>query len=112
MSKYFDQKDLFMGPTVTQHNGHMVMTDVVPPTKTKYLTIDTRFHDDYQSGTVANYNISLPERINDVKSIRVTNIEIPITYYNISANRGNNTFSLSILNKRDVIVIKTPLQQR
>ncbi len=105
MSKYFDQKDLFMGPTVTQHNGHMVMTDVVPPTKTKYLTIDTRFHDDYQSGTIANYNISLPERINDVKSIRVTNVEIPITYYNISANRGNNTFSLSILNKRAVIVI-------
>ncbi len=104
MNKTDVQND-FLGSTVTQHNGHMVMTDVVPPTKTKYLTIDTRFHDDYNSGNVANYNISLPDRINDVKSMRVTNVEIPITFYNISTNRGNNTFSLSILNKRAVIVI-------
>jgi len=105
MSKYFDEKGLFLDPTVTQHGGHMVMTNVVPPTKTKFLTIDTRFRDDYQSDCVANYNITLPERINDVKSMRLTNIEIPVTYYNISANLGNNTFSISILNRRAVFVI-------
>jgi hypothetical protein len=105
MSKYFDEKGLFLDPTVTQHGGHMVMTNVVPPTKTKFLTIDTRFRDDYQSDCVANYNITLPERINDVKSMRLTNIEIPVTYYNISTNLGNNTFSISILNRRAVFVI-------
>ena len=105
MSKYFDEKGLFLDPTVTQHGGHMVMTNVVPPTKTKFLTIDTRFRDDYQSDCVANYNITLPERINDVKSMKVRNIEIPVTYYNISANLGNNTFSISILNRRAVFVI-------
>lgn len=43
MSKYFDNKDMFMEPKVNQYSGHMVMTGVTKPTKTRYLTIDTRF---------------------------------------------------------------------
>ena len=92
-------------PKVTQYGSHMVMTNVVPPTKTKYLTIDTRFRDEYDSSTLANYTVSLPDRINDVKSIRVQSANIPITFYNISANRGNNVFTLSILNKRVTIIL-------
>jgi len=68
------------------------MSVVESTTKTKYLTIDTRFRDKYDSSCVANYNITLPERINNVKSMRVTNVEIPVSYYNISANIGNNAF--------------------
>ena len=92
-------------PKVTQYGNHMVMTNVALPTKTKYLTIDTRFRDEYDSSTLANYTISLPDRINDVKSIRVQSANIPITFYNISANRGNNVFTLSILNKRVTIIL-------
>ena len=47
MSKYFDQTNMFLEPDVTQHGSHMVMTNVVKPTKTKYLTLDTRFCDGY-----------------------------------------------------------------
>lgn len=43
MSKYFDTKGMFMDPKVDQYSGHMVMTGVTKPTKTRYLTIDTRF---------------------------------------------------------------------
>ena len=32
-----DNKELFMGPKTTQYGSHMVMTDVVKPTKTKYI---------------------------------------------------------------------------
>ena len=92
MSKYMDNKELFMGPKTTQYGSHMVMTDVVKPTKTKYINIDTRFRDEYNSSQLINYNIALPERINDVRCISVTNVEIPMTMYNISASLGNNTF--------------------
>ena len=40
MSKYFDQSNMFIEPDTNQHGSHMVMTNVVKPTKIKYLTID------------------------------------------------------------------------
>lgn len=95
MSKYMDNKELFMGPKTTQYGSHMVMTDVVKPTKTKYINIDTRFRDEYNSSQLINYNITLPERINDVRCISVTNVEIPMSMYNISASLGNNVFYIS-----------------
>jgi len=94
MSQYFDQKNLFVEPQVTQHGSHMVMTDVAKPTKYKYLTIDTRFRDQYDTSNIANYNISLPERINSIRSMTTKSVEFPISYYNISSQLGNNTFQL------------------
>jgi hypothetical protein len=90
-----DNKELFMGPKTTQYGSHMVMTDVVKPTKTKYINIDTRFRDEYNSSQLINYNITLPERINDVRCISVTNVEIPMSMYNISASLGNNVFYIT-----------------
>ena len=105
MSKYFDQANMFMEPDTKQHGSHMVMTNVVKPTKTKYLTIDTRFRDGYDSNTNANYNISLPERVNNVRSMQLRNIEIPMTFYNISSSLGNNIIIFKILNNETTIVI-------
>ena len=106
-----DNKDLFLEPKVTQYGNHMVMTNVVKPVKHKYYTIDTRFRDDYDeysSTSPTYYTITLPQRVNDVKSIMVCTAEIPLTYYNISASLGNN--SLQIIRKSDnikkTIVIK------
>ena len=39
MSQYFDQKNVFVEPQVTQYGSHMVMTDVAKAEKLKYLTI-------------------------------------------------------------------------
>ena len=105
MSKYFDQTNMFMEPEVKQHGSHMVMTNVVKPTKTKYLTLDTRFRDGYDFNTNANYNITLPERVNNVRSMHLRNIEIPVTYYNISQALGNNKFTIKILlNETEFVV--------
>jgi len=95
MSKYFDGKpDLFMEPKTSQYGSHMVMTNVSKETKTKYINIDTRFRDDYNHSATVNYNITLPERITEAKTMTVTNVEIPNTIYNISAARGNNNFTV------------------
>jgi hypothetical protein len=94
MSHYFDNKELFLQPNTKQYGSHMVMTNVHKETKTKYVNIDTRFRDDYSYSQLANYTITLPERITEVKSIYITNVEVPDVLYNISSVQNNNSFVL------------------
>ena len=105
MSEYFDNKQLFSTPSVSQYNNHMVMTNVCKETKTKYLNIDTKFCDEYNNNwldptkpnfNLSNYNVTIPDRINDVKRISLMNVEIPMTFYNISSSLGNNYFKFTI----------------
>jgi len=93
MSKYTDETD-FLSPKVTQHGGHMIMTNVNKPSKIKYFNIDTRFQEEYNLVKKANYQYLLPQRITDVKSIAVRNIEIPLSFYPFSQNRGNTFFQV------------------
>jgi hypothetical protein len=95
MSQYFDNKDLFLSPNTKQYGSHMVMTNVHKETKRKYVNIDTRFRDDYSDSQLANYTITLPERITDAKSIYITNVEIPNVLYNVSAVQKNSSLVLS-----------------
>lgn len=97
MSQYFDKSELFLEPKVKQYGSHMIMSNVHKPTKTKYVNVDTKFSDEYNNFSVANYNVTLPERINDVKSITVTNMELPMSFYNISSALGNNSFQITNL---------------
>jgi hypothetical protein len=102
MSQYFDNKDSFLQPKVNQYGSHMVMTNVHKETKKKFWNIDSRFRDDYEqyaqtvSGSQINwYTFTLPQSINDVKSISVCNAEIPISFYNISNAFGNNVMKIN-----------------
>jgi hypothetical protein len=96
-----DNKESFLQPKVSQYGSHMVMTNVSKPTQKKLWNIDTRFHDDYDNysrmvnGTpIPWYTFTLPQTINDVKSITVNNVELPISFYNISAALGNNVMQI------------------
>ena len=94
-SSYFDKKELFTGPMTQQYGSHMVMTNVAKELKVKHINIDTKFRDEYNANTVTNYNITLPQRVNEVKNMSVTNVELPMTFYNISENLGNNSMKIS-----------------
>ena len=94
MSNYFENRDLFLEPKVNQYGSHMVMTNVHKQNKTKYINIDTTFRDEYNNNELVNYNVTLPERINDIKKMTVKSVELPMTMYNISAALGNNYFKL------------------
>ena len=93
MSKYLDEKD-FLSPKVSQHSGHMIMTNVNKPSKIKYFNIDTRFQEEYNLVKKASFQYILPQRITDVKSIAVRSIEIPISFFPFSQNRGNTFFQV------------------
>lgn len=102
MSKYYGDKELFASPEVSQYGSHMVMTNVVKPTKIKYINLDTAFGDDYVNNATnptsvctfnqASYTFTLPQRLTNIKSLKVHTAEIPMTYYNISKYIGNNVF--------------------
>jgi hypothetical protein len=94
MTDYYNKTELFMEPKTQQYGNHMIMTNVHKQSKVKFINIDTKFRDDYDYIQPANFQVVLPERVNDVHSLRVTNIEIPMSFYNISANLGNNYFKL------------------
>jgi hypothetical protein len=95
MSQYLNNQSLFMEPKTTQYGSHMVMTDVTMSPTIKYLNMDTRYSDDFDKITSANYNITLPERVNDVKSLKVRCAEIPVSFYNISVQLDNNVFNVT-----------------
>lgn len=86
---------LFQFPESRQYGSHMVMTNVKPDTKYKYVNIDTRFSDDFNTVGSANYTVNLPYRLKNVKSISVINVELPVSFYNISADIGNNIFYIT-----------------
>lgn len=99
---------LFMDPKVNQYGSHLVMSNVMKPTKRRYINIDTRFRDNYsmyEAATVENYQLTLPERVNDVKSMIVCGVELPMSFYNISANLENNAMIITIGSTKQTIVV-------
>jgi hypothetical protein len=105
-SKYDDGKSNFLSPKVTQYDGHMVMTNVTKPTKQKFVNIDTRYRDDYSSATQCEF--TLPDRVTDVKSMVVRNIELPITIYNFSSTIGNTFFQITDASGINKVMVTIP----
>lgn len=119
MTSFDNKYNLFLDAKTNQYGRHMVMSNVQKQTMVKYVNIDTKFRDEYNETQttntnsdmlnnqldLSNYSISMPEKINDVKSISVTNIEIPMSFYNISANIGNNYFKVIVSNVEKIITI-------
>lgn len=105
MSEYFDNKGLFSSPNVSQYGNHMVMTNVRKSSKCHFLNIDTKFADDFTNNrlnpacpstyNMANYTITLPEKMNEVTSMMVCNVELPQMFYNISSALGNNIMKIT-----------------
>lgn len=61
-------------------------------TVTQGVNIDTRFRDKYYLTNSSNFVLHLPEIQKRVVTMRIATIEMPMTYYAISRQRGNSTF--------------------
>jgi len=60
----------------------------------KYITIDSRFRDNTCTKS-SDFSIQLPTTMNKVVSMQLTALEMPITFYGISASYGNNYLYLT-----------------
>jgi hypothetical protein len=57
---------------------------------TKYLTVDSRFRDNFFSSNASDFTVQLPTRLNKVVSMQLSAIDLPMAFYGISASYGNN----------------------
>jgi len=57
---------------------------------TKCLTIDTRFRQNIQRTSSSDFIVNMPMRLNKVVSMQLSSLELPISFYSISQENGNN----------------------
>ena len=68
------------------------------------INIDTRFRENYYSSQSSNFHLDLPLRLTQVVSLQLSALELPTTFYAISAVFGNNFFVLEIPSITSLIV--------
>jgi hypothetical protein len=79
-------------PEIRQEGAHMIMQNIKKESKIKYVNVDSRFQNEYNQNKLAHFTYELPQKITDVKSIAVRTVEIPMTFFYFSQNRGNTFF--------------------
>jgi hypothetical protein len=59
-------------------------------TVTKLINIDSRFRDNYDGSTSTNFSMDLQDPMEKIIEMKLCDLELPTTYYPISAANGNN----------------------
>ena len=67
----------------------------------KCLSIDTKFRESIYNTQSSDFTIQLTTRLNKVVSMELSAIELPLTFYGISASNGNNYLYLKINHNTD-----------
>jgi len=85
---------------------------VINPIKKKInhlnLNIDTKFRENYYSTSSTNINIQLPMLINNVLSMKLSAIELPLAIFNVSKQFGNNFFTVTLTDTNESKVVDIP----
>jgi hypothetical protein len=63
---------------------------------TRNLNIDTRFRDNLYSTQSSDFSIQMPIKFNKVVSMNLSSIELPVSFYGISKDFGNNFLYLHV----------------
>ena len=103
---YSNNSDFFPGK-LNQLNTRII---------TKNLNIDTRFRDNLYSTQSSDFSIQMPIKFNKVVSMNLSSLELPVSFYGICKEFGNNflylhvvyksfTNSTTILNTEKIITI-------
>ena len=103
---------------VVQENGHMIIQPPFNGQKINYnlpanlmdgrfnplfkksvfktLTIDSKFRDNYFRTSSSDFRVNLPMSLNKVINMKVTEVELPLTFYAISRKYGNDFFWIRV----------------
>jgi len=63
---------------------------------TKSLNIDTRFRDNLYSTQSSDFSIQMPIKFNKVVSMNLSSLELPVSFYGICKEFGNNFLYLQV----------------
>ena len=96
-------------------HGRNVDTNEYPPgylnpinikTIKRAINVDTRFRPEYFLTKSTDFTLTLPEKINKVVSMRLSSIELPLSFYALSEELENTTVRITIDDK--VFILKLP----
>jgi hypothetical protein len=72
------------------------MNPINTRTITKCINIDTRFRDNIHTTSSSDFTVQIPTKFNKVVSMELSAIELPVSFYGISANNGNNFLYIGV----------------
>ena len=67
----------------------------------KYITVDTRFRENYYTTSSSDFSVKLPSKIGKVVELQLTGLEVPTDFYSISSQYCNNYFHMSVFWNND-----------
>ena len=85
--------------------GRIASSDMVPPgwlnpinikTIQTGLNIDSRFRKNYSQTNASDFTFELPDIQRKVTNMRIASIDIPMSYYGVSRDRGDATFIITM----------------
>ena len=79
-------------PTSASSSSSGIINPLHRRTVRRALNVDTRFRPNYASTKSTDIQLTLPYRFEKVVGFRVAAVEMPITYYAVSAELGNHVF--------------------
>jgi hypothetical protein len=96
---YSNNSDFFPGK-LNQLNTRII---------TKSLNIDTRFRDNLYSTQSSDFSIQMPIKFNKVVSMNLSSLELPVSFYGICKEFGNNFLYLKAIYSSfdDINIVKT-----
>ena len=84
------------GPGAVSGDFNSSSSGIINPlyrrTVRRALNVDTRFRPNYASTKSTDIQLTLPYKFEKVVGFRVAAVEMPLTYYAVSAELGNNVF--------------------
>jgi hypothetical protein len=103
-----ENPDRIIGQSAKYENGRMALeTKTMPPgymnpinvrTITQAISLDSRFRPNYYGTKSTNYDVVLPSMQKNVVSMRVTSMELPISWFAVSRSSGNSVCLIGDLN--------------
>lgn len=90
------QRDQFLSPMLVEADEHMVMSSVKKPTRRRPVCVDRRLAYSV-SDTHSSFSVRLPQKVADVRSVKVHSLEVPVLFPCFSAARGNTSFAMSFV---------------
>lgn len=84
----------------SEKNSEIILGRFINPLKKneikKVLNIDSRFRDNYYSTTSTDYNVKLPMSFEKVIQMELMHIELPLSFYGVTKEKGNNYFWIKL----------------
>ena len=97
-------------PSITTYPTNLTAGCINPIRRTAYyktININSRFRDNYSTTPPSDFYVNLPENLDKVVSMKMSNLLIPNTIYTVNALTGSNNFNIIFSHDSDTSLDKT-----